>query len=336
MLLSYPKAQSPKVTSPCSTAQVWDIMPLKWAFPNSFNTIGNMPSTYTIRTDPSAPLVQHTWQKVPIEYWEQIKCTVNDMVTKGLIAPRSQLTKWVSLLTYPHMSDGSLHICLDPRDLNKALVQEHYKAPMMDKISHSLSGAWSMEHGATCFSKLDAKDGFLSIHLDENSSYLTMFNTHHGRYSFLHISFGLNMFQDVFLALLPFMMIYAYLAIPLRSMMSTYCAWWRLRRTMALSSTVLSATSGSLRFPFMVEFLLPRTCSWILPKSKPSRTFSPWFRGKASVLPRTYELPVTLHTQPIHQTTFLWEQLAEWDWNPSTDAASASKPESVRLCQSQS
>ena len=52
--------------------------------------------------------------------------------------------------------------------------------------------------GATCFSKLNAKDGFWSIHLDEDSSYLTSFNTHHGRYRFLHMPFSLKMSQDVF------------------------------------------------------------------------------------------------------------------------------------------
>ena len=45
-------------------------------------------------------------------------------------------------------------------DLNNAIIWEHYKAPTLDKISQQLSGA-------TCFSMLDTKDGFWSIHLDE-------------------------------------------------------------------------------------------------------------------------------------------------------------------------
>ena len=97
----------------------------------------------------------------------------------------------VSLLTYPHKPDGSLCICLDCKDLNKAIVLEHYKAPTLDEISHCLSGA-------TCFSKLDTKDSFWSIHLDKKSSYLTIFNTYHGRYTFLHMPFSLKMSQDVF------------------------------------------------------------------------------------------------------------------------------------------
>ena len=99
-----------------------------------------------------------------------------DMVLKGVIAPVTMPTAWMSSPTYPHKPDGSLYICLDPKDLNKAIVQEHYKAPTLDEITHCLSGA-------ICFSKLDAKDGFWSIPLDKDSSYLTTFNTHCGRYS---------------------------------------------------------------------------------------------------------------------------------------------------------
>ena len=113
------------------------------------------------------------------------------MVLKGVTVPVSKPTAWVPSLTYPCKPDGFLHICLDPKDLNKAIVQEHYKAHTLDEISHQLSGA-------TCFSKLDAKDGFWSIHLDEDSSYLTAFNTHCGRYRFLCMPFGLKMSQDIF------------------------------------------------------------------------------------------------------------------------------------------
>ena len=40
-----------------------------------------------------------------------------------------------------------------------------------------------------------------------------------------------------------------------------------------LSLIAQSFTSGSLRLPSMVQFSLPRTCSWIPPKSKPYMTF---------------------------------------------------------------
>ena len=110
------------------------------------------------------------------------------MVDQGIIAPVTEPMEWVSSLTYPQKPDGSLCICLDPRDLNK---QSYYKAPTLDEIRHKLSGA-------KVFSKLDAKDGFWSIHLDKQSSYLTTFNMHKGWYQFVCMPFGLKMSQDVF------------------------------------------------------------------------------------------------------------------------------------------
>ena len=84
-----------------------------------------------------------------------------------------------------------LYTCLDPIDLNNAIIREHYKAPTPEEISHKLAGA-------TVFSKLDAKDGFWSVHLDNASSHVHTFNTNKGRYRFLRMPFSLKMAQDVF------------------------------------------------------------------------------------------------------------------------------------------
>ena len=95
-----------------------------------------MSRTYTIRTDPVFPPMQHARCKVPIEYREQIEKALDKMVLKGVMAPVSKPTAWVPSLTYPHKPDGSLCICLDPKDLNKAIVWEHFKAPTLNEISH--------------------------------------------------------------------------------------------------------------------------------------------------------------------------------------------------------
>ena len=66
-----------------------------------------------------------------------------------------------------------------------AIIREHYKAPTLDEITHKLIGT-------KVFSKLDANDGFWSIHLDTPSSYLTTFNTHKDHYQFLCMPCGLK------------------------------------------------------------------------------------------------------------------------------------------------
>ena len=121
-IVHHPDVQSSLATSTHTTDQVWDIIALKRDFPDSCDTIGKMARTYTIRTNPSIPPVQHARHKVPIEYKEQIEKSLDKMVLKGMITSVSRPTTWVSLLTYPHKPDGSLHICLDHKDLNKAMV----------------------------------------------------------------------------------------------------------------------------------------------------------------------------------------------------------------------
>ena len=174
-----------------TTANVRDITALKNVFPNSFDTTGNMPGQYTIRVDSSVPPIQNAQRKVLIEAMEEIEKGLQKMVDNGIIAPVTEPTKWVSSPTYPRKSDSIICPCLDPHDLNKAIICEHYKAPTLEEISHKLSGT-------TVFSKLDAKDGFWSIHLDTLSSYLTTFNTHKGHYWYLCMPFELKMSQDVF------------------------------------------------------------------------------------------------------------------------------------------
>ena len=58
-----------------------------------------------------------------------------------------------------------MRLCLDPRDLNKAVNREHYKIPTMQEIASEFAGK-------TVFSTLDLKDGYWQVKLDENSSIL--------------------------------------------------------------------------------------------------------------------------------------------------------------------
>ena len=174
-----------------SPEDVKDIIAIKKVFPESFDHVGNLLGIYTMHLDPSIPQVQHARRKVPIECKEQREKALQKMEDLQIITLVTEPTEWVSSITYPRKPDSTICICLDPKDLNRVIIREHYKAPTLDEISYKLSGA-------IIFSKLDAKDGFWSIHLDTPSSYLTTFNTCKGTYRFLHMPFGLKMSQDVF------------------------------------------------------------------------------------------------------------------------------------------
>ena len=248
------------------------------------------------------------------------------MVKNEVIMPVCHPTAWVSLTTYPHKPHGSLHIYLDPKDLNKAIVQEHYKVPTLDEISHCLSGA-------TCFSKHDAKDGFWSIHLDEKSSYLTTFKMHHGRYWFLHMPFGLNMSQDVF----QMQMDQATDCLP--SIITTHddiCIFshtpeehdWHLlclMNTAKEHGILFNIIKCQIRQPQIAFYSTVFTAQGMWPDPSKFQALQDLPTPNSQTKLQSF-LGLINYLQSFipcisAKTMFLHEQLAEWDWNPSTDAA---------------
>ena len=123
------------------------------------------------------------------------KDELDDMESRGIITKlkEGKPTAWVNSLVYRRKSNGKLRICLDPKDLNKAISREHHVIPTLEEILPKLSGA-------KYFSIVDAKCGYWNVELDQESSYLTTFNSPFGRYRFLRMPFGLRMSQDVFQA----------------------------------------------------------------------------------------------------------------------------------------
>ena len=162
-------------------------------YPQCFNgTVGCFDDyTYHITLDPKIPPVVHAPCKVPIELKDKLQAELCEMESQDIIARVTQPTDWVNSLVIRGREIGRLCLCLDPKDLNKAIKREHHPIPTLEEITPKLAGA-------KLFSKLDARNGYWNVKLDEESSYLTTFNTTFGRYRFLRMLFGLRMSQDIF------------------------------------------------------------------------------------------------------------------------------------------
>ena len=122
---------------------------------------------------------------------DELQAALKTMEQETVIKKVTRPTDWVSSLAYSRKKDGTLRICLDPKDLNRAIKRCHHKTPTLEEITHRFVGAKHL-------SKLDAKNGYWSVTLDEESSLLTTFNSPFGRYCFVRMPFGLVMSQDVF------------------------------------------------------------------------------------------------------------------------------------------
>lgn len=64
--------------------------------------------------------------------------------------------------------DSSLRLCLDPKDLYKAVLRKNYQIPKAEEILNRLSGKQVV---------FDMKDGLWQLELDEQSSYLATVNS---------------------------------------------------------------------------------------------------------------------------------------------------------------
>ena len=161
------------------------------AYLDQFDRIGNFAGEYHIILRPNNHSIVHAPKKCPIHMRDEVKAELDEMVSQGIIQKVDEPTDWVSSIVYVRKSNSKLCLCLDPKDLNKAIMRCHYKTPTMEELLHKLSGA-------KFFSKLDAKNGYWSVKLNRESQLLTTFNSSFGRYGFQRMPFGVVMSQDVF------------------------------------------------------------------------------------------------------------------------------------------
>ena len=153
-------------------------------YPDRFSGIGKLPGKYSLVLQENTKPTIHAPRRAPIQLREKIQAELERMIKLEVIRPVTEPTDWVSSLTYVLKSDDSLHICLDPSDLNRALKRGQHHILTIDELAHKF-------RDAKYFSKLDARSGYWSILLDEKSQLLTTFNTPFGRHCFIRLPFGL-------------------------------------------------------------------------------------------------------------------------------------------------
>ena len=159
-------------------------------FKDVFEGIGELSGEYTIHTNNDVLPVVHPPRRLPISLQGSVKHELDAMVATNIIAPVSEPTRWVSSMVVVEKKNNKIRICLDPRDLNRAIMRSHYPLPTIEQVASRLNNA-------KVFSVLDAKTGFWQVKLDQQSSYLTTFNTPFGRFRWLRMPFGISSAPEV-------------------------------------------------------------------------------------------------------------------------------------------
>ena len=149
-----------------------------------FTGLGCLPGEYHIEVDPTIRPVQHSPRRVPVPLKSKLKEKIAELEKMGIIEKVKGHSAWISSMVAVQRKD-KLRICIDPRDLNKAIRRPKHMMPTVDEVLPNLAKA-------KLFSVLDAKDGFFQIKLDAESTKLTTFWTPFGKYCFLRCPFGIS------------------------------------------------------------------------------------------------------------------------------------------------
>lgn len=160
-------------------------------FPDVFSGTGCLGRPYHLTLREGAQPIVQPARRVPQALRTPLKSELDRMEKEGIIRKVPGPSEWVSPLVLIRKKDGSLRVCMDPRELNQNLKREHYQLPRREDIESDLAGA-------TVFTTLDAKAGFHQVPLDPSSSEICTFGTPFGRYCFLRLPFGIASAPEVF------------------------------------------------------------------------------------------------------------------------------------------
>ncbi|KAJ8364750.1 hypothetical protein SKAU_G00135810 [Synaphobranchus kaupii] len=106
------------------------------------------------------------------------------LLQDGLIEPVNA-SPWISNLVIAKKKSGGLRVCVDLRAVNKAVIPDKYPLPTVEELTTQF-------YGATTFSKLDLRQGYLQVPLHPDSHNLTAFVSHAGVFRYARMPFGLS------------------------------------------------------------------------------------------------------------------------------------------------
>nr|XP_015833782.1 PREDICTED: uncharacterized protein K02A2.6-like [Tribolium castaneum] len=158
---------------------------------NVFIGVGVLDTAHHIEIDKDIIPVVHPPRRIPLSLQPKLEETLKELERQGIIEKVEYPTDWVNSLVIVEKKTGQLRLCLDPKDLNKAIKREHYMIPTAQDIIPRLAGK-------KIFTVIDMSAGFWHVPLDKESSDLCCFNTHVGRYKFLRMPFGIKSAPEVF------------------------------------------------------------------------------------------------------------------------------------------
>ena len=110
-----------------------------------------------------------------------------------IIAPLGvdETAEWCNSIVLVPKANGKVWLCLDPEQLNQALIRLIHRGPVLNDILPKLNNVQYM-------SIIDVTLGYHNLKLDMQSSYLTTFACLFGRYRYKQLPFRAVLAGDMF------------------------------------------------------------------------------------------------------------------------------------------
>jgi hypothetical protein len=113
-----------------------------------------------------------------------IKLEVEKLLKADFIYPVA-LTDWVSNLVLVNKKQGTIRVCVDYRDINKACPKDNYPTPFVDQIVDDCAGS-------EIFSLMDGFSGYNQINIFPVDQHKTAFICPWGTFAYQKLPFGLK------------------------------------------------------------------------------------------------------------------------------------------------
>ena len=158
-------------------------------FPDVFEErVGEFEGELTLQTEPGTVPTQQPIRGVPFALKKQFKQELEKMMRDNIIEKLEGPSSWLNSYVIERKRSGKLRICLDPKPLNKALINNyHCQVPSLESITHRFANK-----NAIKFSKLDIRSGYWHCKLNDKARELTAFGTPQGNYRYKRLPMGIT------------------------------------------------------------------------------------------------------------------------------------------------
>lgn len=137
-----------------------------------------------------SPVCQHP-RRPPIALTSRIEEKLNSLLANDIIERVEGGCQWVSPLVTVVKDNGDLRLCVDMRRANSAILRERHMMPTIEDFLPRFASA-------KFFSRLDIKEAFHQVELDEKSRFITTFITHMGLFRYKRLMYGIVIAPEIF------------------------------------------------------------------------------------------------------------------------------------------